>query len=104
MQLSVTSVQKDFSGEFHLTVFRNPHATILLRDAINETINDTINETINSFNCIINRKLIPLLQKSLPTIERAVAKLKKQGLIEYRGSKKTGGYYPLFPPSGETPS
>ena len=27
------------------------------------------------------------------TIERWIAELKRQGLIEYRGSKRTGGYY-----------
>ena len=26
---------------------------------------------------------------------RAIAQLKKDGLIEYRGSKKTGGYYAI---------
>lgn len=87
------------SGEFHLTVFRNPHGALPFRDAmhdaINETINDAINETIKSRPGIKKTELVALFGKSRPTIERAVAKLKKQGLIEYRGSKKTGGYYPL---------
>ena len=29
------------------------------------------------------------------TIERWIKQLKKEGKIEYRGSKKTGGYYPV---------
>ena len=37
--------------------------------------------------------LVLLFAKSKPTIERAVAQLKKEGIIEYRGSKKTGGYF-----------
>ena len=31
--------------------------------------------------------------KSLATVKRAIAALVKSGLIEHRGSKKTGGYY-----------
>ncbi len=36
-------------------------------------------------------ELALLVGKSKPTVERAVAQLKKEGEIEYRGSKKTGG-------------
>lgn len=38
-------------------------------------------------------ELVLLLTRSKPTIERTVAQLKKEGIIEYRGSKKTGGYF-----------
>ena len=38
-------------------------------------------------------ELVLIVGKSKPTIERAVAQLKKETVIEYRGSKKTGGYY-----------
>ena len=33
------------------------------------------------------------LGRPLPTVEKQLATLKKKGLIEYRGSAKTGGYY-----------
>jgi len=37
--------------------------------------------------------LAELIGMSERTVERAVADMKRQGIIEYRGSKKTGGYY-----------
>lgn len=38
-------------------------------------------------------RLSVVVGKSERTVERAVVDLKLQGAIEYRGSKKTGGYY-----------
>ena len=69
------------------------------RDA-SDTINDTINDgvmatyTIVRLNPGIKRKDISNISKrSLPTIARHIDVLTKDGLIEYRGSRKTGGYY-----------
>ena len=70
-------------------------------EPVNEPQNDTINNRLNS--CIL--KLVkshpgvklPYLHSvvsvSRATVERAVAALIKAGKIEYRGSKKTGGYW-----------
>ena len=58
-----------------------------------ETINDAISDAIKSRPGVKNVELVKIIGKSKPTIERAIALLKQQGLIEYRGSKKTGGYY-----------
>ena len=33
------------------------------------------------------------VKKSIPTVARLLADLEKEGIIIYRGSKKTGGYY-----------
>ena len=38
-------------------------------------------------------RLVAVLGRSRRTVERAIARLRQQGVIEYRGSKKTGGYY-----------
>ena len=69
-------------------------------DRVNDTINDTINDgvmatyTIIKLNPGIKRKDISTISgKSLPTIARHIAILIKEGLIEHRDSKKTGGYY-----------
>jgi predicted transcriptional regulator len=40
-------------------------------------------------------ELTALIDRSKPTVERYVQELKKSGKIEYRGSKKTGGYYAI---------
>ena len=41
------------------------------------------------------KQIADMLKKSPRTVEKHLAFLKKKGLIEYRGSDKTGGYYPL---------
>lgn len=64
-----------------------------INDAISETINDAISDAIKSRPGVKKVELVKIIGKSKPTIERAIALLKQQGLIEYRGSKKTGGYY-----------
>jgi len=50
------------------------------------------NTNCNS-NDIVDETKIPL-----STVERCIAVLKKQGLIEHSGSKKTGGYRAVTPP------
>ena len=69
-------------------------------DGINDKINDKINDrimatyTIIRLNPGIKRKDISDISgKSLPTIDRHIDVLTKDGLIEYRGSRKTRGYY-----------
>ena len=56
-------------------------------------INDAINDAIKNRPGVKKVELVKIIGKSKPTIERAIALLKQQGRIEYRGSKKTGGYY-----------
>ena len=56
-------------------------------------ISGGIKKTIAANAGINVAQLVVILGRSRRTVERAVAKLKQQGVIEYRGSKKTGGYY-----------
>ena len=37
--------------------------------------------------------LVARTKKSRATVARTIAKLRSEGKVEYRGSKKTGGYY-----------
>lgn len=62
-------------------------------DGINDGIKAKISEAVKKHPGIRVPELSLLAAKSKPTIERTVAQLKKDGIIEYRGSKKTGGYY-----------
>ena len=88
-------------------------------DTINpsdDTINlsdDTINpgdDTINQIDYNLKQQLLKIInqkegikrdvlavevKKSIPTVARLLADLEKEGIIIYRGSKKTGGYYPI---------
>ena len=72
----------------------------------NEPINDTINDTINGNEKLIYDHIVSSpgisavtladeLDKSVITIKRALKNLVDQSKIEYRGSKKTGGYFRL---------
>lgn len=73
---------------------------VLIKEGKNR--DETINETIKHHPGFSLLELSKVTGKSRATVARAVSVLKKQGLIEYRGSKKTGGYYPLPPLPGET--
>lgn len=58
-----------------------------------EAMNETINETIKSNPGISLVGIVEKVGKSRATVARAVAALKEAGCVEYRGSKKTGGYF-----------
>lgn len=58
-----------------------------------EIPNETINETIKSRPGISRAELIALTGRSRATVARAVGELIGAGMIERRGSKKTGGYF-----------
>jgi hypothetical protein len=66
------------------------------RETINhghETINETIKDLIVHRPGVTGKDLVTYVGKSRATVMRIVATLKKAGVIIYRGSKKTGGYY-----------
>ena len=58
-----------------------------------EAINEAINEAIKTHPGINRPRLLKIVGKSRATVERALAALVKSGLVEHRGSKKTGGYF-----------
>ena len=73
-------------------------------DSRNDRVNDSRNDRINSSMMVtltivrsnpgIQRKGISDISgKSISTIDRHLAILVKEGLIEHRDSDKTGGYY-----------
>ena len=73
-------------------------------DRVNDSRNDRVNDRINSSMMVtltivrsnpgIQRKGISNISgKSISTIDRHLAILVKEGLIEHRDSDKTGGYY-----------
>lgn len=87
--VSVTFYAPDWVGE---------NAGRQADDAINDAIKDLpvdrkVHELICLFPGVKVMKLATMLRISRPTVDRIVRKLKFEGLIEYRGSKKTGGYY-----------
>ena len=66
----------------------------------NEVVNEAVNEAVNAVYVTILENpgirkpaIVAKIGKSRATVERAVADLKEQGKIEFRGAPKTGGYY-----------
>ena len=73
-----------------LTVFCG--ATSITDDTLNDTLKLVLG-LIQSHPGISANALIKETNKSVITIRRSVKTLTDDGLIEYRGSKKTGGYF-----------
>ena len=75
-------------------------STSIVPEGISEGISEGINEGINELLGFIRNepgRRIPQLSKELripaKTIERWIRGLKSRGLVEYRGSNRTGGYF-----------
>jgi DNA-binding MarR family transcriptional regulator len=73
-------------------------------DRINDRLNDRINDRLNSREKQVlqvlseapglrTNELSSLIEVSIPTLSRTLKNLINLGLIEYRGAKKTGGYF-----------
>lgn len=79
---------------------------IFMRPNLSGHKNDTINDTINENERLIYNRIVSLpgisavtladeFGKSVRTIMRVLKHLVDLNIIEYRGSKKTGGYFSL---------
>lgn len=67
-------------------------------EVFNVALNETLNETLRLIRCNpgIQRKELVTRTGLVPaTISRHISALMEKSLIERRGSKKTGGYYPI---------
>lgn len=83
---------------------RNRDASDTINDGLNDGLNDRLNDRLNdsvmtTYNIISSnpgiqgKDIADISRKSIPTIDRHIAILIKEGLTEHRDSKKTGGYY-----------
>ena len=69
-----------------------------LSGQLNETLSETLSETLNLVRNNPGIKRIDLVDRTglaPATISRYISVLIEKNLIERRGSKKTGGYYPV---------
>lgn len=87
-------------GFFTVTFMKRVKSNSAKNGTLNDTLNGTLNETeqfvfdsIKTTPGITANALIQQSNKSVRTIRRTVKQLIEKGLIEYRGSKKTGGYF-----------
>lgn len=83
-------------GFFTVTFMKRAKTNSATDGTLNDTLNDTeklVFEFIKAIPGITANTIIEQSGKSVRTIRRVVKQLTPKGLIEYRGSKKTGGYY-----------
>lgn len=87
-------------GGVMVTIDRKVNTDEGLNEGINEGINEGLNEGLKQLLSHIienegkqSSELAQMLSKPQKTVERWLALLKKDNKIEYRGSKKTGGYF-----------
>ena len=77
-----------------------------LSGALNEGLNEGLSEGLNEgLKCLLEaiqekpgvqaKDLGGMLNRPIKTVERQIKTLTEKNLIERRGSKKTGGYWPL---------
>ena len=73
-------------------------------------LHEGVNEGVNALQSLISTQpglraptLAQTLNTSTKTIERWLKQLKAQGLVEFRGATKTGGYHATAPKEGTQP-
>lgn len=86
-------------------VFIRPNLSGQKNDPISNPINDPINllsefdknilQVVKGHPGISRINIVPIVGKSEATVKRALKALGEKGFIEYRGSKKTGGYFKM---------
>ena len=64
-------------------------------EGLNEGINGSVLKLVRTHPGVRVPYLHSVVSASRATVERAVAALVADGLVEHRGSKKTGGYFPV---------
>ena len=95
--LSEGILQKSKSGKISMS---KEYKKIASEIGVNRNNDDKVNDKVNDTYLIIKdnpgiqrKGISDFSSKSLSTIDRHLAILVKSGLVEHRGSDKTGGYY-----------
>ncbi len=86
-----------FSIRGKLTSYENNVSDESLNEPLNESLkidgDSSALYLISQTPGLNSKQLLENYKKSFSTLKREIAMLIKAGKIEYRGSKKTGGYY-----------
>jgi ATP-dependent DNA helicase RecG len=78
---------------FQVTVFNKQHEDNSSSEGLNKGLNELLLAIERNGGIKAKELSILLNNRPIKTIERQIMILTKKGLIERRGSKKTGGYY-----------
>ena len=108
-------LEYEVAGGFVRIVFRRPEGAGVVNGPVNGPVNGVVNGVVNGdvngdvtslkgvlkdvYLIVLNNPGIKIAQvaelrgKSESTVWKQLNELTKKGIIEYRGSDKTGGYY-----------
>ncbi|MEQ6121647.1 helix-turn-helix domain-containing protein [Reichenbachiella sp. MALMAid0571] len=66
---------------------------VVINEGLNEGLNSLL-EAIRKHPGVQAKKLVDILgDRSVKTVERQISQLTDRGLVERKGSRKTGGYW-----------
>lgn len=86
----------DTHGFFPVTFMKRSKTNSVNNDRLNDRLNSRekrVLEVLANSPGLRTNELSSLIEVSVPTLSRTLKNLVDLGLIEYRGAKKTGGYY-----------
>ncbi len=88
----------DTQGFFTVTFMKRAKTNYIHHDRLNDRLNSRekrVLEVLLKSPGLRTNELSTVIEVSIPTLSRTLRNLIDLGLIEYRGAKKTGGYYIL---------
>ncbi|MDE7090560.1 MAG: winged helix-turn-helix transcriptional regulator, partial [Bacteroidales bacterium] len=83
-------------GFFTVTFMKRAKGTPTNNDRLNDRLNSRekrVLQVLSETPGLRTNELSSLVEVSIPTLSRTMKNLINLGLIEYRGAKKTGGYF-----------
>lgn len=90
----------DTKGFFTVTFMKRSKGNLGKNDRLNDRLSDRLNsrekrvlEILSESPGLRTNELSTLIDVSIPTLSRTLKNLINLGLIEFRGAKKTGGYF-----------
>ncbi|GHT63179.1 hypothetical protein FACS189451_09380 [Bacteroidia bacterium] len=90
--LSDDGINNSLNEGVNIAINQEDKITNIIREGLNEGLNDVVNILLNvsGLNAI---EMSSRMNKSLAQVERYLRLLRKKGIVEYRGARKTGGYH-----------
>ena len=89
-------------GFFKVVFERKKTSDVSPNEPLNEPVKMAVIEAVRKMPGVRRPALMRIVGKSRATLTRILSDLSAQGLIEHRGSDKTGGYFPAASVQKET--
>ena len=98
---------KTLKSGFLVVFYRKPEWAVRESEGLNEGLNEGLKSLVSAVSShpgIMAKDLKERLNRPIKTVERQIKILTDKKLIERRGSRKTGGYYPVEPIDNKKPN